>query len=152
MNDGIRIDCEVTCIVGIFPEERVTPQPVTVDLRLDLDLDRCARSGDLNATIDYARLARDVEKILCDGRFRLLETAGLAVLSYALAPRIGMGQPESAKIILGKPRALGGKARAFVTLQRTAPDVAPKGDCLFTCDDVEIRLRGDDIIVSSRPG
>ena len=45
---------EFDTIVGVLPEERVTPQPLRVDLELDVDTRQAARSKDLADTVDYA--------------------------------------------------------------------------------------------------
>src|SRR5579859_6134880 len=75
----------VECIIGLFREERVQPQPVSVNLRLGLS--PFARSRrDLGDTIDYLSVAGQVRFLLSACRFYLIETAAEALASYLLAP------------------------------------------------------------------
>jgi dihydroneopterin aldolase len=53
---------EVTGRVGVTAAERSQPQRLLVSLELGLDLDRAGRSDALDATVDYAAVARTVRK------------------------------------------------------------------------------------------
>ena len=151
--DEIRVDLDgVLCLIGIFPEERLRTQPVTASVTLWLDLERSARTGAIGATINYADVAASIEKILKDGKVRLLETAGLGVLAYLLAPVEGAARPAKGRITLTKPRALGGAARASVTLERAAAELVYVNEILFTSPDATIERRDGVLVVSASGG
>jgi dihydroneopterin aldolase len=97
------------CIVGIRPEERTQPQPLRVDVELDVDVSLAGRSGRIADTCDYDALTELVTAWLRYRRPQLLEAAAeeLAVLLLACAPRV-----ERVALTLTKPRALSGRAEA----------------------------------------
>jgi dihydroneopterin aldolase len=119
--DQIRISgltCD--CIVGIFPEERVKAQPLVLDLALDVALGPAAKSGDLTKSVDYGRLAGDLTFILEAGKFRLLETAGLALCHYVLTGSL----VTAVAVTIHKPAALGGRGVPAIMMSRAKEDVA----------------------------
>ena len=59
--------------VGVSPEERREPQPCLVDVELERDLSRPARTDDVRDTIDYARVFTLVLDLSCQEEFALLE-------------------------------------------------------------------------------
>jgi dihydroneopterin aldolase len=125
--NGDRIDItdlEVNCIVGVFPAERDTAQPVWVDLELAVDVRAAALNEELSATVDYGRLAGDVRFLLERCRFTLLETAAEVLARYLLLPALGAQHPQvtQATVRVRKPRALVGAAVAGVQIARTLAD------------------------------
>lgn len=139
----------VHCIIGIFPEERTNAQPVAVAATLWVDLETAARSGALDATVDYAKAAHAIATILSAGHFRLLETAGLAILSYLLAPVTDAARPTRARVTLTKPGALGGQARASVSMERMAEALPYTNDVLFTSPDATIARKNGLLAVTA---
>lgn len=118
-------DLQVRCIVGVYPSEKSTPQPLEVSLALHLDTRAAARNESLRHTVDYARLAGELRFLLEHCRFRLLETAAHALARYVLAPPL----PEAPRarvlavdVTLRKPRALGGEGVPRLTVHRRAVD------------------------------
>jgi dihydroneopterin aldolase len=115
----------VDCIVGVYPAERTTPQPLHADLTLFLDTRDAARGGGLSATVDYARLAGELRFLLESCRFLLLETAADALCRYILAPPTDdapRAQIDAVKIKLTKPRARAGGAVPSLTVRRDRSD------------------------------
>jgi dihydroneopterin aldolase len=111
----------VNCIVGVYPAERHTPQPLHLDLRLFLDTREAATGGGLGATVDYARLAGELRFLLESCRFLLLETAADALLRYILAPPtddVERARIEAAELRLEKPSARAGGAVPSLTIRR----------------------------------
>ncbi|HEU5408160.1 MAG TPA: dihydroneopterin aldolase [Nitrospira sp.] len=68
---------------GVMPEERARPQPLAVDLDLELDgrLETAGLSDDLVHTIDYAKVAQHVIDIGTVQESQLLETLAERLLS-----------------------------------------------------------------------
>lgn len=112
--DAISLDVDLRCIVGILPRERVTEQALRISLRLELDLEAVGDTGDLRAGVDYAAIDRQVRFLATEGRFRLIESLGLAVLRLVLAPPV-----KSARVRIAKPEVLPGSLPA-VELAREA--------------------------------
>ncbi len=116
MGDLLRVDdVEVMCVIGVYPEERLTPQPLRLSLALRLSLQPAARSGQLNDTVDYARLCGQLSFVLQRAAFSLLETAAEALVAvvFASTPLV-----EEVTLTLKKPGALGHNGIPALSLVR----------------------------------
>jgi len=116
VTDLLRVDdVEVHCVIGVYAEERTTPQALRVSLALALDAGRAARSGELVDTVDYARLFGQLRFVLQRGAFRLIETAALALCAVVqrAAPVV-----DELTLTLKKPGALGGNGVPALSLTR----------------------------------
>lgn len=116
----------VDCIVGVYPHERHTPQPLHLDLELSLDTREAARGGGLRSTVDYARLCGELRFLLESARFLLLETAADALCRYVLAPATEDAPHaviEAVALTLRKPRALAGGVLPSLTVHRHKDEV-----------------------------
>jgi FolB domain-containing protein len=100
-------ELRVDCIVGVLAHERLRPQPLLIDLELGLDIAEAAYTGQLAATIDYGRVAREITALLEFRRYELLEVAAseLAAMLIGVHPMI-----EHIRLRLRKPMALPGRA------------------------------------------
>lgn len=107
------LSCEA--IIGILPEERLRVQQLVIDISLRLDLEPTANAGDLDSSVDYARLADEVIFILQSGRFLLLESAAVALARFILRvyPRV-----THVTLNLSKPEALSGAGIPHVGITR----------------------------------
>lgn len=113
-------ELHVDCIVGVYPHERTTAQPLLVDLELGLDTGEAAYSGRIAATCDYSRVASEVETLLRFRKYRLLEMAAeeLAAMLFGVHRVL-----SEVRVRLSKPRALEGRARtAGVEIHRRRAD------------------------------
>ena len=70
---------------GVSDDERAYPQVIEVDLELEADLDRAARSDDLGDTVDYGPLVELTRAVVEDRSFRLLEGIAGALLDAVMA-------------------------------------------------------------------
>jgi FolB domain-containing protein len=80
--DGLAVDC----VIGCLPQERAAPQRISLDLWLDVDIQRTADSDAIQHALDYTDIARQAGFILTQGRFHLLESASRALLRHLLLP------------------------------------------------------------------
>ncbi|MBM7115688.1 dihydroneopterin aldolase [Archangium primigenium] len=115
----------VQCIVGMYPAERDTPQPLELDAALYLDTREAGLKGRLQDTVDYARLTGELRFLLETANFRMLETAAEALCRYLLAPPTAdaMRAPlQAVTLRLSKPEALGRTAQAALCVHRTADE------------------------------
>jgi dihydroneopterin aldolase len=100
---------------GVSAEERADAQEFEIDLACSTDATAAARSNELSATVDYARLSRIAVSVATGGSYRLLETLAeriaqailselrpswLRVRVTKLAPE-GVGGPASVEIERG---------------------------------------------------
>lgn len=116
----------VDCIVGVYGQERVTPQPLELQASLYLDTRPAASGAGLQGTVDYARLTGELRFLLESCRFRMLETAAEALIRYILAPPTEdspRAQVQAATVRLAKPQAMEGEARASVQIHRRASEL-----------------------------
>ncbi|MEM7434869.1 MAG: dihydroneopterin aldolase [Myxococcota bacterium] len=122
--DVLRIEAlDVDCVVGVYPHERDTPQPLRVDVELRLDTEEAGTRESFASTIDYASTASELVFLLRSCRFKMLETAAHVLARYLLAPPVVRGrrpQVRSVRIRLTKPNALDGRAIPSLEIERDA--------------------------------
>ena len=96
-------DLSIRCIIGIFPEERVTLQEVVLNLRLGTDaISAAARSDDIADTIDYKALKQRIRALVEASSFNLIETLADRVAALCLEdPRT-----LEVRVTVDKPGAL----------------------------------------------
>ncbi len=104
---------------GVSDEERTREQQFEIDLECSTDAGAAARTDDLSATIDYARLRAAAVSAITGSSYRLLETVAERVAQAILAelrPRWvrvritklapeGLGIPASVEIVRGEVAA-----------------------------------------------
>jgi dihydroneopterin aldolase len=140
---------EYTCIVGIYPAERRTPQPLVVDVALGIDTRLSALREEIGATVDYARLAADVRFLLHSCQFQLIETAAEVLACYALlTPLLARPPVLSARVQIQKPRAVPG-AVATVRISRRAAQLTYPVE-VAAGETVERVFSGKDYVVERR--
>lgn len=116
----------VDCIVGVYNRERVSAQPLRLDVALFLNTRNAATGGRLAHTVNYGRLAGELRFLLEACRFELLESAVEAVSRYLLAPPtvdVPRAQVHAATVRVIKPQALGGLAVPSLQVHRTAEEM-----------------------------
>jgi dihydroneopterin aldolase len=84
--DTIHLRLQTECIVGILDRERVTPQPLEIEVAMELDLEQCGRRGDLDLSVNYASVDGALRFLTTEGRFRLIESLSVASLRWLLLP------------------------------------------------------------------
>ncbi|MBZ4372184.1 dihydroneopterin aldolase [Corallococcus sp. AS-1-6] len=121
----------VDVIVGLYNRERVTPQPLRLDVALFLDARQAAVGGRLANTVHYGRLAGELRFLLDACRFELLESAAEAVCRYLLAPPTDAAPHaplHAATVRVTKPEALTGWAIPSLQVHRTAAEMVYRTD------------------------
>lgn len=74
---------KVMCIIGERPYERTNPQPLLIDLRLEIT-DAASRSDALQDTVDYVALSARVTAALIQARCQMIERAACLVRDVCL--------------------------------------------------------------------
>ncbi len=85
MNDIIEInDLEVRFRVGVPDEERSIPQKLLITIRLHLNFSAAAAEDDLDQTIDYYRLTRELIEWGHQREWKLIETLASQIADWVL--------------------------------------------------------------------
>lgn len=77
-------DLSCQAIIGVLPEERVTPQTLIINLEIATDTTTAAFTRDLSQTVDYALIANEVQELARDAEAHLLETLAEDIAKYVL--------------------------------------------------------------------
>ena len=73
-NDGISVrGLRVEALIGIYEHERLGPQPLQVDLELELSHSRCCNSDQIEDAVDYGAVVATVRRLALLNRRLLLE-------------------------------------------------------------------------------
>ena len=108
----------VDCIIGILESERVKTQPLLVSMELEKDLKECAKTGDLDKSINYAALSERVKSYIIQRKALLLEELAEELCKLILKEF----KPESVTIRLNKPEAVADAMATGVQITRTTGD------------------------------
>lgn len=108
---GLRFNC----IVGINPPERISPQPLQLDLELGSDISTAAARDDIRSTVDYSEVAAFVETFVTTRQFFLLETLAEETSQMIL----DRWQVRSVRLLVLKPQAILNAEAAGISIYRT---------------------------------
>lgn len=78
-------DLEVFANHGVFEEEKTLGQKFLVSAKLYLDLQKSGMSDNLEDTVNYGQICYDIEEVLTNHTFDLIETAAENVAQYVLS-------------------------------------------------------------------
>lgn len=108
---ALRIDC----IIGIHPQERVTVQPVLLDLEVEQDFAAAAADDDFTHTSDYSAMAEQLTELAQRREYQLLETFAeeAAAMLFESLPEI-----TALRLEIRKPEAVPAAAASFVRIER----------------------------------
>ena len=74
MNTISIVDLEITCIIGILPNERVKEQTLLLDIYLDVDFGDSNIADDINETIDYTKISEMATQLAISKKYKLIES------------------------------------------------------------------------------
>ena len=101
--DKIHIrDLCVSCVIGIFPEERVKQQDILLNITLYADLSRAGNTDSIEDTVDYKRVKKQVLALVADSSYFLLEKLAQKVADICLEDPLVF----QVTVIADKPGAL----------------------------------------------
>ncbi|MBN1441872.1 MAG: dihydroneopterin aldolase [Planctomycetes bacterium] len=101
--DRIHIrDLRVRCIIGVNDDERREKQDVAVHITLFADLRRAGETDDIEQTVNYRTIKKDVLAMVEASRFYLLERLAERVAEICL----GDERVRRARVLVEKPGAL----------------------------------------------
>ncbi len=70
--------------VGCLPVEQSVPQPVEVDVALELDLSEAGKTDSIKVALDYTKVCDLVRGLLEQNTYKLLEGAAYAIATHLL--------------------------------------------------------------------
>lgn len=108
-------DLKVSCIIGIYPEERIKTQDLFIDIEIQYDFKTASQSENVADTIDYANISEDIINLAITKKYQLIET--LAEDSAQLI--LKQYDVDTVKIVIKKPGAVPAAAYPYVELTRT---------------------------------
>lgn len=83
--DKIRIDrLECFGYHGVFPEENKLGQRFYIDVELMFDIQPAGRADDLNLSVNYAEVCQQVQRIVQNKQFKLIEALAQCIASMIL--------------------------------------------------------------------
>src|SRR5579862_929355 len=99
----IRIkNLRLAAIVGVNPWERTERQAVIVNLAVEFDGEKAAKSDDILDTLDYRLMTKKVTELVEASSFQLIEALATAILDTLMSdPRV-----LKATVELDKPHAI----------------------------------------------
>ncbi len=75
-------DLQVYAYHGVEQAEKTNGQMFFVSLQLSLDLEQAGRKDDLNLTISYAQVCKDVQEVMQNRTYNLIEAAAMNIIEY----------------------------------------------------------------------
>jgi len=115
MDSLILTGLQARCLLGVYPEERQHPQPVKIDLKLDIDTGRAALSDHLTDTIDYKALTDSVCAHVKQQSFQLIEALAQSIVQFIFSHYA----VKAVEIRLEKPQVLANVECISIVLSRT---------------------------------
>lgn len=99
----IRItDLRLRTIIGINDWERKSKQDVIINVSMEYDATKSAKSDDINDTVDYKALSKEIIKKVEGSSFFLLEKLAYTILNIVMTHSL----VEKAHVCVDKPFAL----------------------------------------------
>jgi dihydroneopterin aldolase len=101
--DTIFIDqIKVETIIGVYEPERITKQPLLIDLEMQYDTSQAIASDNLRHALDYHKITTDIHAFVSQSSFQLIEA-----LAQAIAMRVLKNKTvKTVSVSLSKPMAL----------------------------------------------
>jgi dihydroneopterin aldolase len=124
VNDTIFLrGLEIECIIGFIEWERRVKQTVVIDLELPVDCRAASRVDEVQATLDYKKVAKRVIAFVSASEFKLVETLAHRIALTILAD-FGV---EWVRVSVNKPGAIRGSRDVGVSIERKRADLAAEG-------------------------
>ena len=93
---------QLETIIGVYPHEKTTPQPISLDLEMVWDTTQAAQTDKLADTLDYEAVANHLNTLLSNQTFELIETLAQAIVD-SLKEKFAL---PSLNLTIRKPNAL----------------------------------------------
>jgi dihydroneopterin aldolase len=108
-----------TCIIGVYEEERLQQQEVSLDVTVEVDFLSLRDKKNTEGTVDWAKLPESLCSLLKEHQFYLAEDACLALGKYIATHTVA----QSVKVALTKLEAATGATSVAAILEATAEEL-----------------------------
>ena len=105
---------KVETIIGVFEWEKTAPQPLTLDLEMQYDISRAARTDDLADALDYKAVTDRITDYVQASRFELLEPLAENIAAI-IRDEFGV---QWLRLRLGKPAAIDAADTVGLVIER----------------------------------
>lgn len=113
--DKIRIEgLKLSAFVGVSPEEKLQRIPIVLDICVFCELRKAGLSDNLDDTVDYAWLVKEIANFVGTGTFNLIESIAEGVAAKCLQH----GMVESVNVRVEKPGIISDADRVSVEIER----------------------------------
>jgi dihydroneopterin aldolase len=104
----------IETVIGIFDWEREIRQSVSLDLEMDYDIRKAAKSDSIEDTLDYKSVAKRLIRFVEQSEFQLVETLAERCAEIVL----NEFPVDRLKLKLSKPGAVRGSSAVGVIIER----------------------------------
>ena len=101
-------------LIGVYDFERLEKQRIVLDLELETDLSKAAKSDEVSDTLDYGKLAERLEVIADKSKYKLLEALADDMLNM-IFNEFG---PEHVRLVMHKPDILDNTKSVGIIIER----------------------------------
>jgi len=115
MKDSIAIkNIEVSCLIGINPDEKINPQSIIINLKLFTSFEKASQSDQIEDTVNYSTLVKSIKEFISKSKFNLLEAMGEKLSQKILEDK----KIKEVEIEIIKPDALTNSEKVSIIIQR----------------------------------
>jgi dihydroneopterin aldolase len=107
-------ELKLDVLLGIYAWEHEVPQTIQLDIELAVDAARCARSGRIADTVDYAKVVARITEVASARHFTLVEKLAEELAGVIL----GEFATPWVRISIAKLAALKGVRKLGLTIER----------------------------------
>lgn len=107
-------DLELKALIGIYPEEKTTPQRIIVNIDLSVVESDDPLSEDIGKVVSYEVVVREVERIVAQGHVNLVETLAELVARECLKDE----RVEAVRVRIEKPDVMRNARSVGVEIER----------------------------------
>ena len=115
MDTLILKDCRFDCIIGVFPGERKTKQPIIIDAELSLDIRKTAKSDSMKDALDYRDVHGLMKEHVRKSKYFLIE-AMAENLAQAMLKKFPI---QSVTLTVKKPKPMQKRGGAWAGIKIT---------------------------------
>jgi len=120
--DWLNIDnLRCSCHIGCKEEERQLPQVLFISVSMGIDTKHAALSDDLDLTVNYAKLNKELLKLCEQSTCKLIETLAANIAAYCLSDKYPLIQVV--RIRIAKPAGIANADGASLTICRRRGEI-----------------------------
>lgn len=107
-------DLRLMALIGVYEIEKITPQPIVVNIDLSVAEGSQPTDDDLKHVVSYEIIVKKVEAILAQGHINLVETLAERIAEACLSDT----RVEAARVRVEKPEVIPNAASVGVEIER----------------------------------